>query len=271
MGAGKIKKPYSLAWRGRGQTHVGLVRPSNQDAFAALDQFGLWIVADGMGGHAGGDVASRTAVETLSSWGPRIAHPDGPDCLGSPSPDQHAKVLRHAIQTANGAIRMKVPTQPHLAGMGTTVVVLHIFIEDSSGSPALATVAHVGDSRAYLLRDQTLVQLTRDHSWVEEQMRQGLLSPQEALVHPLRHVLTRALGIEATVEPELSIHSLRPDDWIVLCTDGLTKMLADSRIVEILLHAGHSADTACEALIADANRRGGYDNTTVLVVQSQPV
>jgi protein phosphatase len=131
-------------------------------------------------------------------------------------------------------------------------------------------VAHVGDSRAYLLRGLTMIQLTQDHSWVEEQMRQGLLTPEEALVHPWRHMLTRALGIEAAVEPDLSTLSLQPNDRILLCTDGLTKMLDDHRIVDILLHAGRSADVACETLIAQANQRGGQDNTTVLIIQSQP-
>lgn len=265
-----METPRSLTWQGTGRTQVGLVRSSNQDAFAVLDQFGLWIVADGMGGHAGGDIASRTAVEALSSWGPAITCLDGTDESGEPPTGQRTSALRNAIQAANDAIRKKARTQPHLTDMGTTVVILHISNGAPPNSPAQATVAHVGDSRAYLLRRHTMIPLTQDHSWVEEQMSQGLLSLQDALVHPLRHTLTRALGIEATVDPDLTIHSLRADDRILLCTDGLTKMLSDSRILEILLHTAHSADAACDALIAEANQRGGHDNATVLVVHSSP-
>lgn len=268
---GEWSHPCRLTWHGTGRTHTGLVRPSNQDAFVALDQFSLWIVADGMGGHAGGDIASRVAVETLSSWGPAIARPEEVAHSNPPFQEKRARALRDAIQAANEAIRQQAFTQPHLTGMGTTLVVLHIAPGIPSDFPALATVAHLGDSRAYLLRDRTLTQITRDHSWVEDRIQQGLLSPQEALLHPLRHMLTHALGTEATVEPALSTHPLQPGDRLMLCTDGLTKMLDDSRIVEILLHAGHSADTACEALITEANQQGGHDNTTVLVVHSQPI
>jgi len=259
-----------VVWRGTGKTHTGLVRSTNQDAFAALDQFNLWIVADGMGGHTGGDVASRTAVETLSSWGPAIAQLEETGHLNAPPQGRRAKTLRDAIQTANEAIRQQALTQPQLANMGTTLVVVQIAPGLSDDAFASAIIAHVGDSRAYLLRERVLTQLTQDHSWVEEKIKQGVLSPQDALAHPLRNVLTRALGTEAAAEPDLSIHSLQPGDCILLCTDGLTKMLDESRILEVLLHTRHSADAACEALIAEANQRGGHDNTTVLVVQSQP-
>lgn len=267
---GEWSHPCRLTWHGTGRTHTGLVRPSNQDAFAALDQFSLWIAADGMGGHAGGDVASRVAVETLSSWGPTITRPEEVAHSNPPFQEKRARALRAAIQAANEAILQQAFIQPHLTGMGTTLVVLHIASGIPSDFPALAIVAHLGDSRAYLLRGRTMTQLTRDHSWVEDQVQQGLLSPQEALLHPLRHMLTRALGTTTTVEPALSTHPLQPDDSLMLCTDGLTKMLDDGQILEILHSPDHSADAACDALIAEANRRGGQDNTTVLVVRAEP-
>jgi len=260
-----------VVWRGTGKTHKGLVRSTNQDAFAALDQFNLWIVADGMGGHAGGDVASRTAVETLSSWGPAIAQLDKTGHLNVPPQGKRAKTLRDAIQTANEAIRQQALTQPQLANMGTTLVVVQIAPGLSDDAFASAIIAHVGDSRAYLLRERVLTQLTQDHSWVEEKIKQGVLSPQDALAHPLRSVLTRALGTEAAVEPDLSSYPLQRGDRILLCTDGVTKMLSDGEIAETLLRAGPSAEAACDALIAEANRRGGQDNSTVLLVQAEPL
>lgn len=270
-GPGEVHHPGSVTWRGRGRTHTGLVRATNQDAFATLDQYGLWVVADGMGGRAGGDVASRSAVETLSSWGAAIAQPADLSHSDPPLQEKRARVLREAIQAANGAIRDYAVTHPHLAGMGTTLVAVQIAQKPSAAIYAIATVAHLGDSRAYLLRGRTLTQLTRDHSWVEGQLQQGLLSPQEASVHPWRHMLTRALGTETTAEPEFSTHLLQPEDWVLLCTDGLTKMLDDRQILEVLRSSEPSTDRACEALIAEANRRGGEDNITVLVIRDEPV
>lgn len=271
-----MEQPCSQIWRSAGLTHIGLVRQSNQDAFAVLNEYGLWIVADGMGGRAGGKVASRLAVETIASSCDSFGrfpqhHPD------NPSQKHPSTALREAIRAANQAIRAEAITQPALAGMGTTVVVLHLRAVPSS-SPSSnpdsaplpqttqATTAHLGDSRAYLLRDRSLTRLTRDHSWVEDRIRQGLLSPEEALTHPLRHMLTNALGTEASATPTLSAHLLQPGDRLLLCTDGLTKMLDDAQIADALLHAGHMPQAACQTLIERANQRGGEDNTTVVVV-----
>lgn len=240
-------------------TDVGLVRSSNQDAFALLDDLGLWIVADGMGGHPGGDVASRVAVETITAF----MQPGGHATRTLP-PQPGDERLRQAIIASNEAVRRKATADPRLAGMGTTVVALQI-----TGGPApRALVAHVGDSRAYLLRDGTLTPLTRDHSAVEESLRQGRLTPEQAAVHPDRHVLTRALGTEPVVAPDLSAHLLRPHDVVLLCTDGLTKMLSDRHIASAMLALnGGNPETICRRLIDEANGRGGDDNTTVVVVQ----
>lgn len=248
----------SLAWRGAGLTDIGRVRPSNQDAFAVLNDLGLWIVADGMGGHAGGDVASRLAVESITEQVRRHASTDSSYQAGQARSET---LLCQLIEAAHQTIRKKSFEHPHLRGMGTTIVVLGI----SSGPTPRMILAHVGDSRAYLLRAHALTQLTQDHSLVEEHVRSGLLSPQEAATHPLRHVLTRALGIGETIEPDTSTHMFQPDDLILLCTDGLTKMLDDGQIADTLLHAGRSPEAACLALVEEANRRGGEDNVTVVV------
>lgn len=251
-----------MSWHGAGLTNVGQVRPSNQDAYAVENDLQLWIVADGMGGHPGGDVASRSAVEALTASIRAEAHMDAQRGLNATDPAQSETALRRAIAASNRAIRQLALQRSELAGMGTTVVVLRI----ARGPIAHATVAHIGDSRAYLLRGRTLTPVTRDHSLVEDHVKVGLLSPEEALVHPLRHVLTRALGTDPQVEADLSTFILEPSDRFLLCSDGLTKMLDDAHIVEVLLGAIRSPELACGALIQAANDHGGVDNTTVVVV-----
>ncbi|MBM4125355.1 MAG: serine/threonine-protein phosphatase [Nitrospira sp.] len=257
-----MEQPSSPTWRGTGLTHIGLVRSANQDAFAVLNPCCFWIVADGMGGRAGGEVASRLAIETIAPFGDSLA--------SHPAQSDPSALLREAIQTANRAIRGEAVAQPGLAGMGTTVVALHIApapsSDQASGPPAQATIAHLGDSRAYLLRDRSLTRLTKDHSWVEEQIRQGLLSPEEARTHPSRHLLAKALGTQADAEPDIATHFLQPGDRLLLCTDGLTKMLDDGRVADELLLAGPLPQAVCQALIERANQRGGEDNTTVVVI-----
>ncbi len=252
----------TITWHGAGLTNAGQVRPSNQDAYAIEDDLQLWIVADGMGGHPGGDVASRSAVEALTASIRAEARLKAQPELGANEPAQRETELRRAIAASNHAIRQLALQRSELTGMGTTVVALRI-----AGDPiAHATVAHVGDSRAYLLRGRTLTAVTKDHSLVEDYVRVGLLSPEEALVHPLRHVLTRALGTDPQVEADICTFVLEPSDRFLLCSDGLTKMLDDAHIVEILLRADRSREPACRALIRAANDRGGIDNTTVVVV-----
>ncbi|MGQ0810105.1 MAG: Stp1/IreP family PP2C-type Ser/Thr phosphatase [Nitrospiraceae bacterium] len=242
-------------WLGTGKTDQGLIRTTNQDSFAVLNHLHTWIVADGMGGHAGGDVASRLAVETITRE--VEAHANAfkngrDDCVA---------LLPNILQTAHQAILGKVQEQPKLKSMGTTVVVAYI---TASPEPC-AILVYVGDSRAYLFRDRTLTLLTRDHSLVNRYIREGKLTEQEALTHPERHVLTRALGIGEKVRPEVVIHALHPDDRILLCTDGLTKMLDDAQIAEVLLDLGSNPDTACDALIEEALHWGGEDNVTIIL------
>lgn len=251
-----------MAWRGKGRTDIGLIRSSNQDTFAVLDALGVWIVADSMGGQAGGDIASRLAVESIAAF---LMAERGTARGSRGAPQENNTMLRRAIASANHVIRQEAIKSFERSGMGTTVVMASI----GDGPPPVAHVAHVGDSRAYLLRERALLPLTRDHSLVEESVRQGLLSPEEAAGHPRRHVLTRALGIAPQVEPDVSTHPLHPDDLILLCTDGLTKMLDDRDILEMIVEISPSAEAICEALVREANRRGGADNVTIVVIRHE--
>lgn len=246
-------------WRGTGCSHVGMVRASNQDAFALLEQFGLWIIADGMGGHAGGEVASRIAVETVG----RVFESQATVSESRRNGPEDA--LRLAVRQANQAIHDEAAAKPDLTGMGTTLDILLV-----AGFPqAQAFLGHVGDSRAYLWRSGSLTQLTRDHSWVEEQLRLGQLSPQEVAGHALRHMLTRAVGTSPEVAPDIVTQALQTGDRILLCTDGLTKMLSDAEILDVLARYGRQAEGTCEALVARANEKGGHDNVTVVIVSDQ--
>jgi serine/threonine protein phosphatase PrpC len=229
---------------------------------ALLDAHGCWIVADGMGGHVGGGVASRVAVDAITaSVQAERAYPGQASDKHAHDQPSHERTLKLAILSANDAVRRHAASDASLAGMGTTVVVLRIYATDSP----TAVVAHVGDSRIYVFRSQRLTQLTPDHSLVEEYRRQGRLSAQEALSHPLRHVLSRAVGPDADVEPETSTHLLQGGDRFLLCTDGLTKMLEDGELAKILEQA-RSVESACRELVDQANDRGGEDNVTAVVV-----
>lgn len=241
-------------WRGVGLSDTGRVRQSNQDAFAVVNEAAIWIIADGMGGRPGGDVASHLAVQSMT------------DVLSSPQEgiQEQRDRLRTAIRAANDVIQMKARRHPELIGMGTTVVALTVFAEPEP----IAVVAHVGDSRAYCYRHGELTQLTRDHSFQEKAVAEGLLTRAEAAAHPLRHVLTRAVGTEPFVEPDIVTHPLEPDDLLMLCTDGLTKMLDDEVIRHIMATSGPSPAAFCRRLIDEANRCGGEDNISVIVVRN---
>lgn len=243
-------------WVGIGQTDIGFERKVNQDAFVTLDHLGVWAVADGMGGHIGGDVAATTAMATVKSRAElhAIALQQG---QGEPR-----DFLLDLIGQAQEAILARAKREPKLKGMGTTIVTLIIL-----PLPApTAFVAHVGDSRAYLFRSGTLTPLTRDHTLIEKYLERGLLTPAAARTHPERHVLTRALGMPSAAKPDLSSTELAESDMLLLCTDGLTKMLEDQDIQDVLLRSKANPQQACDALIAGALARGGEDNVTAVVV-----
>ncbi|HSE58180.1 MAG TPA: PP2C family serine/threonine-protein phosphatase, partial [Nitrospiraceae bacterium] len=235
-------------WIGYGLSDIGLIRASNQDALLVLNDHGIWAVADGMGGHAGGDVASGLAVAAIRRLAAE-ALPSGP-AAGSMADAE--RFLRALVQAANRRVFEESAAVRSLRGMGTTLVVL--MIRDSPRP--IAHLAHVGDSRAYLYRDGALRLLTRDHSLVEDYIRRGLLTRDQAATHPRRHVLTRAIGLDPTVEAEITQAELEPNDLLILCTDGLTKMLDDRDLALLAAKAGQGPAELSRALIAEANRRG---------------
>jgi protein phosphatase len=244
------------SWVGIGRSDIGLVRKSNQDAFITLDHLGFWAVADGMGGHVGGDVAAQTAIASVKSRAEMFA---GPLHQGQGHPNDF---LTDLVLHANDAIQERAKLDAKLKGMGTTIVMVAIL---PTPVPT-AHIAHVGDSRAYQFRSGTLVPLTKDHTLIEKYIERGILTEALARTHPERHVLTRALGIPSPAKPDIASYPLEPQDLLLLCSDGLTKMLADEDISELLLKAKGDPIRACDFLIAGSLARGGEDNVTVVVI-----
>jgi PPM family protein phosphatase len=232
-------------------THVGHRRQENEDCFAVAPHLGLYLVADGMGGHSAGQVASQLAAEaSLQAIESLEGVARGP-----------AEKLREAVTSANQAIFASAADHPEYAGMGTTVVAL-LF------DGAKAGLVHVGDSRAYRIRQGRIRLLTEDHSVVAELLRHREIGEEEARDHPHRHVLTRALGVRRQVEPDVGELEAASGDLFVLCSDGLNAHVEDEEIAQI---AGGPGDPqkACERLVELANERGGEDNTTVVVVRCE--
>ena len=224
---------------------VGMVRQQNEDSFLAEET--LFVVADGMGGHNAGEVASALAVTTLKA-GARLGIDD-------------AEVFRELVQQANSAIYTASLDDSTQSGMGTTVTALSIV----EGEEPRVLVANVGDSRAYLWRSGALSRLSVDHSYVQELVNEGIITPEAARVHPRRNIVTRALGIDRSVMVDVFTHFVRTGDRIVLCSDGLVDEVADTEIAKVLGQHTDPQETA-EALVMVANTNGGRDNTTVIVV-----
>lgn len=237
-------------------THSGLLRQNNEDAAAFDAAFGLGVLADGMGGYNAGEVASSIAVNTiladLSDW----LAVSGPQA----SPREVRKAIERGVQRANLAILNVAHADPACAGMGTTLVVA-VFQDQR------LVLGHIGDSRAYRWRAQELQQITRDHSLLQEQLDAGLITPAQAAVSSQRNLVTRALGIEAAVEPTLNEFVVEAGDLYLLCSDGLSDMVSDHEIAEVLLGTGSLAYRA-RRLVERANAHGGRDNITVLLAQA---
>lgn len=231
-------------WSG---TDTGLQRRANEDSL--LVRSPLFVVADGMGGAQAGEVASSVAVDTF-----RTGLEDG----GDPE-----RSLVAQVEQANSRINELSHSNAEHAGMGTTITAVHVGEED-------VVIAHVGDSRAYCMRDGELLRLTDDHSLVDELIRQGKLTPEEAEEHPQRSVITRALGPEASVEVDVRSFRGRPGDVYLLCSDGLTTMVGEAELLQLLALHQRLAD-AGEALIAAANGAGGKDNITVVLLRLEEV
>jgi protein phosphatase len=228
-------------------TDTGRQRRANEDSMLARSP--LFVVADGMGGAQAGEVASRLAIESFQH-----GLDDTTDAEGS---------LAAYARAANVSIHERSQTNAEHAGMGTTLTAVYVGAEE-------VAIAHVGDSRAYCLRDGELLRLTDDHSLVDELIRQGKLTPEEAVEHPQRSVITRALGPEPEVEIDTRSYRARDGDVYLLCSDGLTTMVPDALLAEILLAHGRLRD-AGEALIAAANEAGGRDNITVVLLRVEEV
>jgi len=238
----------------------GLVRATNEDSYYASARAGLFVVADGMGGHSGGQVASAEAVRAFQEYlSAHVILPGGGEVGVEGS--LGLSVLFDALRAANQRVLAVARSQSELEGMGTTLSA--VWIRDSR-----AYICHVGDSRVYLLRAESLDLLTQDHSWVFEQYKQGAITLAEVRTHPMRNLITRSVGQTASVEPDLLAQEIAPGDMILLCTDGLTSMLDESQILSLLLdEAVPSLDEKCDVLIEMANQAGGLDNITVIVVR----
>ncbi|MBI3448098.1 MAG: Stp1/IreP family PP2C-type Ser/Thr phosphatase [Acidobacteria bacterium] len=246
----------------KGLSDVGRKREHNEDSFAVIPEDNLFLVADGMGGHAAGEVASRIAVNAIADFiastrkDAEITWPYEYDTNLSVASNR----LKTAIRLANQRILDTIAERRDLEGMGTTLVSVLL-------SDGMACVGHVGDSRSYLVRGGELSQVTGDHSWVNEQVKLGFLTKEDAVRHPFRNVVTRALGSKEDVQVDISEKPLQKDDTILLCSDGLNTMVDDRTILDLVQRSSGDVETAARNLIAKANEGGGEDNVTVILMR----
>lgn len=237
-------------WTSATRSDVGRVRDSNEDSVFTSPESGVFVVADGMGGHAAGEVASAIASRTIGDSA----------CRDCGSLEALSEQMVDAFLEAGREISRQVERDPSRSGMGTTATVLRLRRDGAY------LIAHIGDSRAYLSRNGDFQRVTRDHSWVQEQVDRGLLAPEKAAGHPQSNIITRALGTDPSPTPDLYPGELREGDLFLLATDGLTDMVREEDIATIL-HDGASLEATADRLVAAANRAGGVDNVTVLLVQ----
>lgn len=234
-----------------GLSDIGRVRTCNEDAFGLDPELSFYVVADGMGGHGNGEVASKIAVDAFAGHlREELEKADGVS----------TEMLRRAIKHAHARVLRAVEEDGTLVGMGTTIVGVLV-----NGEKLL--IAHVGDSRAYRLRGGRFELLTDDHTWVNQQVAAGYMSEEQARVHPLKNVVTRALGGESEVEVETDEIELEEGDVYLLCSDGLSAMLDDDEIGTVLRERSDPLDETCRLLVDRANRRGGVDNVTVVLLE----
>jgi protein phosphatase len=245
-----------------GRTDVGRRRKINEDSFLVSPESSLYAVCDGMGGHNAGEVASRMAIETISSFVERsavekeITWPFGLDANLS----FDANRLKTAIRLANSKVFQAADNREELTGMGTTVVAVLV-------SGDLVTIGSAGDSRCYLVRGGELKQLTRDDSWVSAALGEGILNSDDVEHHPLRNVITKAVGARETIDLDLVEHRLEPGDVLLLCSDGLHGMVSDPGIAKVLVPPPDSLEEASARLVDAANEAGGRDNVTVVLLR----
>jgi serine/threonine protein phosphatase PrpC len=245
-----------------GKTDIGLVRTNNEDNFGFDLRRGIFIVCDGMGGAAAGEVASKIAVDTVLAY-----FRNGPGRAESPvlgrrfeGVSEQAAGLANAIQLANQAIQEAAAHNPTRSGMGSTIVAVCV-----NGN--LFSIANVGDSRIYLVRGGGIQQMTSDHSLVMEQVRRGLMTVEEAEKSEMQNVIVRALGSEDSVEPDLEDHEFATGDVLILCSDGMSRYVKEEKMLEVVSSAG-SLNQACDELIEAAKSGGSDDNITCLLLRA---
>ncbi len=241
---------------------VGRKRKGNEDSLFVNPEQHLFVVADGMGGHAAGEIASKVAVESINEFvcltggDEEITWPFGLD----ENISYDGNRLKTAIRYANRKVLEATKEKSEYEGMATTVAA--VLVDGDT-----ANLGHVGDSRVYLVRDGEITQLTSDHSWVNEQIQSGVISPDQARTHPLRNVVTRALGGKPDLQVDMQQHKAKAGDILLLCSDGLTTMITDEDIARVVREACGDVEKAAQALVASANAKGGEDNITVLLIR----
>ncbi|MBW1982367.1 MAG: Stp1/IreP family PP2C-type Ser/Thr phosphatase [Deltaproteobacteria bacterium] len=240
---------------------MGRKRKNNEDSFYLNDKLGLYIVADGMGGHRAGEVASETVVSSIKDY--MEAFHSSPEAheVKTVEMSPAAAAVNHSIELANRVVFQLSQDQGAYKGMGSTAAVVYL-------DGGTLVTANVGDSRIYLVRKNSIEQLTHDHTLLAEQLRKNPKWDPSMSSIPMKHILVRAVGIQETVEPEVYEVQPLPGDLILMCSDGLTDMLSDEEMLEILQNGGE-LDELCEKLIAEANDRGGVDNITAVVILLQ--
>lgn len=246
-------------------TDPGLRRDSNEDAYAARPDLGLFLVADGMGGHAAGEVASKVTAETIEAFSNETRARDLNRTWPfpfEPTLSIDANRLKAAFRLANRQVAVRMESQQELRGMATTASAV-LLQERTDGM--YAAIGHVGDSRVYLYRAGKLSQLTDDHSWVGEQIRSGVMSDADARRHPWRNVVTRAISGGADPEVDVVELKMEPGDRLLLCSDGLSGVVSTEDMGR--LSAGADLEAACAALIEAANAAGGPDNITAVLIE----
>jgi len=246
-----------------GKTDTGMVREHNEDCFLIMPENGIAILADGMGGHLAGEVASAMAIDRVTHYLLNVfAVSDAEKAPGKNSAAFESAALVEAIKSANAAIHDASLTRPEQSGMGTTIVA-------AAFHNNTLTVAHVGDSRMYRYRNGELSQVTEDHSMVQELLRRGLMTQDEARTSLNRNLVTRALGIDPMVEVDVLQQQFEDGDLYLLCSDGLNDVLTDDEIAAVLAQHPDSMDAAAQQLIADVNARGGPDNVSIVLIHTE--
>ena len=242
-------------------TDPGRVRDHNEDCIESRPEIGLFVLADGMGGYNAGEVASGMATSLIAdgvadAWNPKEVVRLGREQAKARS----EQLIRQQIARANTAIFTTSQNNPECAGMGTTLVMAHFFDN-------FLTVAHIGDSRLYRLRGEDMVQVTRDHSLLQEQLDSGLITPDEARLSQNKNLVTRALGIDPVVEPEVHVHEAQHDDIYLLCSDGLSDMIEDDEIRLTLITLKSNPSLTVQQLVQAANDNGGRDNISAMLIR----